>query len=290
MRNRNGFTMIELVVVVTVLGILLGIMIPGVAGYMARAKEKECAVNRKAILLELDAKRVLDPGAELAEVISEFAETIHCPEQAAYIADGNRVKCPIHGEDSAFADEVETIGEIVEIETAVVSEPEDRPESTEVPTPTEPTGPTEPTEPEGPTEPEKPVIVDGELLHSSLHPELTAEEIVKKTKRGNLYYMEKMDGSFVLVVGVYPTTWDGLNSSWLWGNYAIVDYENPHEPEEYFTKGDQGNWIAKGSIPLGLVIRDPETGKLYTCFNNSFEWGGSTSFQNGGHWVEIEMK
>ena len=39
MDNKKGFTLVELLATITILGILLGIAIPSVMGYMNRGKE-----------------------------------------------------------------------------------------------------------------------------------------------------------------------------------------------------------------------------------------------------------
>lgn len=303
MKNKDGFTLIELAVVIMVLGILLGIMVPGVMNYMADAKAKECAVNRKAILLELDAKRVLNPGASLAEVIEAVSDSIHCPEQAVYIAEGNRVKCPIHGEDSTFSDEVENIGEVGAIDTEVVTEPEDKTESTP---PSEPESPSEPSEPESPsepsepdpTEPEKPmepdeffdrVIADGELLRQSLHPELSYSQVSTSINPHKLYWMEMMDGSQVLCVGVSAGRWEGTNTeSWTKYELARVDVEDIVVIEDYFVR--EGSNLR--------CIRTVQMGKIFFEKGNYYVYAGSgvlpsgdiTALNRASQWVLLSFE
>ena len=128
-KNKKGFTLIEIIVVVTVMGILLGIMVPGVANYISDAKAKECDTNRKTLLLELDAKRVLNPEKNMGDIKAENDE-IKCPEGGKYNAVGkNGVECTIHGADSLFSGNgKESFEDVAGLETNVVTEEAGGPE------------------------------------------------------------------------------------------------------------------------------------------------------------------
>ena len=285
MRDKHGFTLIEAVVVVAVLGILLGIMIPGVMNYMSDAKKKECAVNRKAILLELDAARVLDPGCTLEAVIADCSDSICCPEQGVYTADRDTVRCSVHGEDSAFSEE---------IDTEVVIEPEDRPEPSVPVKPTEPVVPTEPTEPVAPTEPTEPTIpdievtvVEADLLRASLHPN---EEVRQTITPHRLYRMEMLDGSSILCVSVNNSRWEGAD--WETPSSADVfevDTQNVAAISDYFVKTKGDTLRCTVGFTAGKVFFDENTGKYYVyCGKSHITVNDETKLNSRSDWIPLE--
>lgn len=48
MKNSNGFTLVELIVILVILAILAAIMTPALLGYIDSAKKRSAGVNRKA--------------------------------------------------------------------------------------------------------------------------------------------------------------------------------------------------------------------------------------------------
>ena len=68
-RGRYGFTLVELLVVMTVVSTLIGLLFPAVQAAREAARRISCASNVKQITLALhhyaDARRVLPPGAVL---------------------------------------------------------------------------------------------------------------------------------------------------------------------------------------------------------------------------------
>lgn len=92
-RSRSGFTLVELLVVVAIIGILIGILLPTLTGTMARAKETQCLNNvgqhAKALIQYASQTRnrtiAPDPTGEWMAALDRFmavgqrAEARLCP-------------------------------------------------------------------------------------------------------------------------------------------------------------------------------------------------------------------
>lgn len=282
-KNVKGFTLIEMIVVVTILGILLGIMVPGVLHYISNAKEKECATNRKTLLLELDARRVLNPEKDMGDIIGEHGE-IQCPEGGEYRAVGkNAVECTIHGSDSLFSgDSKESFEDIAGLETNVVKEEADG---------TVTTPPTAPSEPDDRPNPDN-VVADGDLLLRSLHDN---QDTSKSTQKGVVYKIEQLDGSFIYGVGVKPGYWDGYDSDENITRKEIyrIDFSNIYKLEDFGPVDEAGNCDLRNSsqqIQPGKIFYDAKNEKYYVCNKEEMPRGwGSTNFSNPDHWTELEL-
>jgi prepilin-type N-terminal cleavage/methylation domain-containing protein len=48
-KNRKGFTLVEVIVVLVILGILMAILIPALTGYISKAKTRSCEVRRSSM-------------------------------------------------------------------------------------------------------------------------------------------------------------------------------------------------------------------------------------------------
>lgn len=140
--GKKGFTLVEIVVVMVVVGILAAITVPSLAKYIDDGKKRDCEINRKALLARLESDRALNPGAVMAGVLAENTD-ISCPSGGKYSApDDNTVECSVHGKDSALSAAGDKAGgELVEIpeeesalpteegtiESSVPTEPEKQP-------------------------------------------------------------------------------------------------------------------------------------------------------------------
>lgn len=116
MKKQNGFTLVELVIVIAVLGILAGLAIPYFMEAREEAAKKECLANRTQILRMFHAQQAQgysgDLTAFLAEVTKEennenkyFTFIPKCADNGKYYAattySGNGVVCDVHVGDSS---------------------------------------------------------------------------------------------------------------------------------------------------------------------------------------------
>ena len=54
-KDKKGFTLIEMIVVIVIIGILLAILIPGIVRYIDKAKEKQVMVNARSAYLDIQS-------------------------------------------------------------------------------------------------------------------------------------------------------------------------------------------------------------------------------------------
>jgi prepilin-type N-terminal cleavage/methylation domain-containing protein len=119
-RNRNGFTLIELLVVIGIIGILAGLLLPGLANAKAQAKATTCINNLRqlgiGLKLYVDDNNSRFPANYVAETNGQTKNAwmalggydpkggfSHCFASAtrrplySYIRPSDVFKCPFEG-------------------------------------------------------------------------------------------------------------------------------------------------------------------------------------------------
>lgn len=102
MKNRKGFTLIELIVVIAILGILALFLVPSFLGYTKDAQKATCVANRNIIERSYSFYKIRNEDVKLSEYIlndgSEYKDT-QCPSGGIYTYDdeNGKVLCSIHG-------------------------------------------------------------------------------------------------------------------------------------------------------------------------------------------------
>jgi len=96
-KKSKGFTLIELIIVIAILGIITAIAVPRLVGYRSLAVERVCESNRDTAerLYEVFLQKE-DPGESSFNqfLIENFDEV--CPAGGVIIYEEGKVKCNLH--------------------------------------------------------------------------------------------------------------------------------------------------------------------------------------------------
>ncbi|MBC7246356.1 MAG: prepilin-type N-terminal cleavage/methylation domain-containing protein [Actinobacteria bacterium] len=86
MHREGGFTLIELMIVILIIGILVGIAVPVFLAARGNAQEKTCKANMKTIKTQSNVYAASHNGTyptalgDLAPFIENLASITHCPD------------------------------------------------------------------------------------------------------------------------------------------------------------------------------------------------------------------
>jgi len=112
-KKSGGFTLIELIIVIAILGIIAAIAVPRLSGFKSMAEERVCATNRKTVERLYNTFLLENEHGESTFnqfLIENFDEV--CPVGAVISYLDGEVKCSVH-DDGSESDDEEPPGEEV---------------------------------------------------------------------------------------------------------------------------------------------------------------------------------
>ena len=107
-RNQKGFTIMELMIVIIIIGILIAIAVPAYNGFRARALTAACQANMRTVksawglyIADGGVDQIMAAGAVASNLAPTYINAIPaCPSTPAgtySIAVGGAVTCTVHG-------------------------------------------------------------------------------------------------------------------------------------------------------------------------------------------------
>jgi len=114
-KKSDGFTLVELIIVIAILGIIAAIAVPRIAGFKSMAEESVCAANRETVermyLAFLVEKDIEHEDSIFNQFLIENFKGV-CPTGGVISYEEGKVKCSMHedeskgGEDKSPGEEV----------------------------------------------------------------------------------------------------------------------------------------------------------------------------------------
>jgi prepilin-type N-terminal cleavage/methylation domain-containing protein len=106
-KNNHGFTMIEFIIVLSVLGFLFAIAIPNFMGVFDKSKQRLCLENRNMIMRFFALRKTENLSLTLSEFLTNPGDNsinnLKCPSGGVYSVitiegQGNKLVCSVHNE------------------------------------------------------------------------------------------------------------------------------------------------------------------------------------------------
>lgn len=91
LRNQRGFTLVELMIVIVIIGVLAAIAVPAYSSYVSKAQERTCEANRRTISTAATMYYI-----DHIENDNEYATDID--DLKGYLDNFDSLKCPAGGE------------------------------------------------------------------------------------------------------------------------------------------------------------------------------------------------
>lgn len=103
LRNQRGFTLVELMIVIVIIGVLAAIAVPAYSSYVSRAQERTCEANRRTIstaagMYYIEHDNEYAPGInDLTDYLDNVA-SLKCPAGGTYelVSNSFDVTCTVH--------------------------------------------------------------------------------------------------------------------------------------------------------------------------------------------------
>lgn len=102
LQNKYGFTLVELILVIAVLGILAGIAVPRYLGFAERARIAACRTNVETVerlyQVETHTENDLNHSDVTFEMFLNKVGSDLCPSGGVYYCVDGAVRCSLHDE------------------------------------------------------------------------------------------------------------------------------------------------------------------------------------------------
>lgn len=113
-KKSDGFTLVELIIVIAILGIIAAVAVPRLTGFKSMAEERVCASNRKTVERMYNTF-LIDKDIDAENAFSQFLIEnfkVVCPAGGLITYENGEVKCSVHKSESK-SDDGEPPGEEV---------------------------------------------------------------------------------------------------------------------------------------------------------------------------------
>ncbi len=98
---KQGFTLIEMIIVIAIIAVLLLIVVPIANGMISSAQATTCAANRKTLLTEIEAEYLLNKENKtqdelFTEIYTANKDKYICPSGGVFTYENGEVVCSKH--------------------------------------------------------------------------------------------------------------------------------------------------------------------------------------------------